>query len=188
MFGDIFGYLLKEIDTLRPVGGSPTQQVLIALSKLPTILWDRFRLKLLLMWIFEKRKQRLMTNLFGGLCFFLIVLYRNGKFLMLMIRCFVFKAFVFLFCLVTELYPTLLRPQGCHPPGSFVHGISQAGILEWVAISFFRGSSQLGRILLCRQILYHLSHQWTPLIHSSTDNIMANVVPNLLLEKLKHAN
>ena len=27
---------------------------------------------------------------------------------MLMIRCFVFKAFVFLFCLVTELYPTLL--------------------------------------------------------------------------------
>ena len=28
------------------------------------------------------------------------------------------------------------------PPGSFVHGISQAGILEWVAVSFSRGSSQ----------------------------------------------
>ena len=27
-------------------------------------------------------------------------------------------------------------------PGSSVHGISQAGILEWVAISFCRGSSQ----------------------------------------------
>ena len=27
-------------------------------------------------------------------------------------------------------------------PGSFVHGISQARILEWVAISFSRGSSQ----------------------------------------------
>ena len=27
-------------------------------------------------------------------------------------------------------------------PGSFVHGISQAKILEWVAISFSRGSSQ----------------------------------------------
>ena len=27
------------------------------------------------------------------------------------------------------------------PPGSSVHGISQAGILEWVAISFSRGSS-----------------------------------------------
>ena len=30
----------------------------------------------------------------------------------------------------------------CRPPGSSVHGISQARILEWVAISFSRGSSQ----------------------------------------------
>ena len=30
----------------------------------------------------------------------------------------------------------------CTPPGSSVHGISQARILEWVAISFSRGSSQ----------------------------------------------
>ena len=29
----------------------------------------------------------------------------------------------------------------CSPPGSSVHGISQARILEWVAISFSRGSS-----------------------------------------------
>ena len=28
------------------------------------------------------------------------------------------------------------------PPGSYVHGIIQAGILEWVAIPFYRGSSQ----------------------------------------------
>ena len=28
----------------------------------------------------------------------------------------------------------------CSPPGSSVHGISQTRILEWVAISFFRGS------------------------------------------------
>ena len=28
------------------------------------------------------------------------------------------------------------------PPGSSVHGISQARILEWVAISFYRGFSQ----------------------------------------------
>ena len=32
----------------------------------------------------------------------------------------------------------------CGPPGSSVHGISQARILEWVAISFSRGSSQPG--------------------------------------------
>ena len=32
-------------------------------------------------------------------------------------------------------------PVNCSPPGSSVHGILQARILEWVAISFFRGSS-----------------------------------------------
>ena len=30
----------------------------------------------------------------------------------------------------------------CSPPGSSVHGISQARILEWAAVSFSRGSSQ----------------------------------------------
>ena len=32
-------------------------------------------------------------------------------------------------------------PTDCSPPGSSVRGISQAGILEWVAISSSRGSS-----------------------------------------------
>ena len=31
------------------------------------------------------------------------------------------------------------NPKDCSPPGSSVHGISQARILEWVAISFPRG-------------------------------------------------
>ena len=31
-------------------------------------------------------------------------------------------------------------PVNCNPPGSSVHGISQARILEWIAISFSRGS------------------------------------------------
>ena len=31
--------------------------------------------------------------------------------------------------------------KDCSPPGSSVHGISQARILEWVAISFSRGFS-----------------------------------------------
>ena len=35
-----------------------------------------------------------------------------------------------------------LQPHDCSPPGSSVHGTSQARILEWLAISFFRGSSQ----------------------------------------------
>ena len=36
---------------------------------------------------------------------------------------------------------TLCDPMDCSPPGSSVHGISQARILEWVAISFSRGST-----------------------------------------------
>ena len=37
---------------------------------------------------------------------------------------------------------TLYDPVDCNPPGSSVHGILQARILEWAAISFFRGSSR----------------------------------------------
>ena len=36
-----------------------------------------------------------------------------------------------------------LQPMDCSLPGSSVHGIFQARVLEWVAISFSRGSSQL---------------------------------------------
>ena len=60
-------------------------------------------------------------------------------------------------CSVTQLCLTL-----CDPPGSFVHGISQAKILEWVAISYSRRSPQ-SRDQTCvsciscirRQVLYH---------------------------------
>ena len=44
--------------------------------------------------------------------------------------------------LVVQLCPTLCDPMDCSPPGSSVHGILQAGILEWVAIAFSRGSSR----------------------------------------------
>ena len=44
-------------------------------------------------------------------------------------------------CPVAMLCPTLCDPMGCSLPGSSVHGISQARILEWVTNSFSRGSS-----------------------------------------------
>ena len=51
------------------------------------------------------------------------------------------------------------NPVDCNPPGSSVHGILQARILEWVAISFSRGSSgprDWTRISYTgKQILYH---------------------------------
>ena len=37
--------------------------------------------------------------------------------------------------------PTLCDPMDCSPPGSFVHGISQVKMLEWVTILFSRGSN-----------------------------------------------
>ena len=45
-------------------------------------------------------------------------------------------------CLVTKLCPTLRNPMDCSLPGSSVHRISHAKILKWVAIFFFRASSQ----------------------------------------------
>ena len=54
----------------------------------------------------------------------------------------------------------------CSLPGSSVHGIFQATVLEWIAISFSRGifptqGSNLG-LPHCRQTLYHLSYQGSP--------------------------
>ena len=46
--------------------------------------------------------------------------------------------------LADQSYPTLHNPLDCSPPGSSVHGILQARILEWVAIPLSRGSSHPG--------------------------------------------
>ena len=45
-------------------------------------------------------------------------------------------------CVLTQSCPTLCDPMDCSPSGSFVQEIFLARILEWVAISFSRGSSQ----------------------------------------------
>ena len=39
---------------------------------------------------------------------------------------------------VTQSCPTLCDPVDCSPPGSSAHGILQARVLEWAAISFSR--------------------------------------------------
>ena len=52
--------------------------------------------------------------------------------------------------LVTLSYPTLCKNVDYSPPGSSIHGIFQARILEWVAISFSR-------------VLYHASYCPSPL-------------------------
>ena len=71
--------------------------------------------------------------------------------------------------LITQSCQTLCNSTNCSLPGSSVHGILQARILEWVAIPFSRGSSrprdQTQVSCISRQILYHVnsspkSHQF----------------------------
>ena len=64
------------------------------------------------------------------------------------------KSFLYIFCLyktfkvkegeseVVQSCPTLCDPVDCSLPGSSIHRILQARVLEWVTISFSRGSSQ----------------------------------------------
>ena len=56
-------------------------------------------------------------------------------------------------CLVAKLWLILWDPMGCNLPGSSFHGISQARILEWVAISFSRGSFWPRDLNLCGLML-----------------------------------
>ena len=42
----------------------------------------------------------------------------------------------------TSCVRLFVTPMDCSPPGSSVHGILQARILEWVAVSSSRGSSR----------------------------------------------
>ena len=67
--------------------------------------------------------------------------------------------------LSARLCSILCSPMDCSPPGSSTYGISQARILEWVAISASRESSQPRdrthvSCVSCtgRRILYHLRH------------------------------
>ena len=56
---------------------------------------------------------------------------------------------------VAQLCLTLRNPMDYSPPGSSIHGIFQARVLEWGAIAF--------SVLQCRWILYQLSYQRCPM-------------------------
>ena len=81
---------------------------------------------------------------------------------------FILHACVCVVCSVAQLCPTLCDPMDCSLPGFSVHGIFQARISEWVAISSSRGSSWPRdrthvSCVSCsgRQILYHCV-TWEP--------------------------
>ena len=78
-------------------------------------------------------------------------------------------------CLVTQLCPTLSNPLDYSPPGSSAHGVFQARILEWDAISSSRGSSQLrdqtGISTALQVDSLPLSHGGSPCTHIKDPNV-----------------
>ena len=69
-----------------------------------------------------------------------------------------------------QSFPILCDPMDCSLPGSSVHGILQAGGLEWVVIPFSRGSSRCREqtLISCvscigRQVLYRCATREAPL-------------------------
>ena len=65
-------------------------------------------------------------------------------------------------CVSSSVMSILCSLMDCSPPGSSVHGILQARILECVAMPFSRGSSWPTDLLHYRQIVLLLSHQGSP--------------------------
>ena len=54
----------------------------------------------------------------------------------------IYQHIAYMKVLITQSCPTLCDPMDCSPTGTSVHGVLQARIQEWVAISFSRESSQ----------------------------------------------
>ena len=90
-----------------------------------------------------------------------------------------------LFSEVAQSCPTLCNPMDCSLIGSFIHGIFQTRIPEWVAISFQEIFLTQGLNLglpHCRHTLYHLSHLGSPLWPSGIS------LPSSLLIKQLYQN
>ena len=69
-----------------------------------------------------------------------------------------------------QLCLTLCDPTDCSLPGSSLHRILQAGILEWVAILLQGSNLHLLQLLHCRQILYHWATGEAQTMHDSISN------------------
>ena len=87
--------------------------------------------------------------------------------------------------------PTLCNSMDCRPPGSSVHGIVQARILEWVAMPFSRGSSgprdqTPGSCISCtdRQTLYHCT-TWETQLWVISIRLNLTVEPSTRVQRVR---
>ena len=89
--------------------------------------------------------------------------------------------------IVSQLCLTFCDPMDCSPSGSSVHGILQASILEWVAISIpgiFLTQRSNPVLPHCGQILYHLNHHtWkiSQIYMSQTEFLISHLLEIALL-------
>ena len=101
---------------------------------------------------YEKLNQGIVFQLFLRIC----VRYRLSYYFLFLLQ-------LTRMCVssVTQSCPTLCDPMNCSPPGPSVHGILQARMLEWVALSSSRGSSQSqGSNLVLLFYLLWILHLW----------------------------
>ena len=88
--------------------------------------------------------------------------------------------------LTTQLCPTLCDPMDCSPSSSSVHGIFQARILEWIAISFSRQllylywlqSSSTASLRNLRNFLEPCNELFSPKMQKDTLQRFRNLVGN----------
>ena len=66
---------------------------------------------------------------------------------------------------VTQLCPTLSDPMDCGPPGSSVHGIVQARVLEWGAIAFSTVGRKMSEKCKIKFLNIDLIHLWNYLLN-----------------------
>ena len=90
---------------------------------------------------------------------------------------------------------TFCSPMDCSPPGSSVHGILQARILDWVAISSCRGASRSkNRTHMSygscagRQILYPSTTWKAPYSENTCPNHIISIIPAPVVDKESGGN
>ena len=64
-------------------------------------------------------------------------------------------------CVKVKSCPTLSSPMDCSPPGSSIHGIFRAGILEWVASAFSSIDTRVNLNLESQVLVTLLASQYT---------------------------
>ena len=88
---------------------------------------------------------------------------------------------------VTQSCPTLSDPMDCSPPGTFVHWIFQARVLEWGAITFSLSSMNQGKLEVVKKemtrvnidILEISELKWTGIGEFNSDDIISTIVARI---------